>query len=205
MNQKHDIDEVLSIGCRVFCGQGYSKLGMAELCRETGMTKGAFYNAFGSKQMFFERVLITYGDAGVVYWRSRLAATCGGPVERLLSVYVSMFELQPGIRFHGCLINNTLSELGGSSPDVSSVAVSQYERILALVEGVIVEAQQCGELDALVPSRVMSELCHATFFGALTRVKNIHDHLSGIETMRLLFQSLRQQGGVDNREKRGAN
>ena len=49
MNIKHDKENVLKIGLGMFCNKGYNSLGIDEICKVTGMTKGAFYNAFKSK------------------------------------------------------------------------------------------------------------------------------------------------------------
>ena len=52
MNIKHDRNKVLQLGVKLFWCKGYHHLGVDEICKTTGMTKGAFYNAFKSKENF---------------------------------------------------------------------------------------------------------------------------------------------------------
>ncbi len=65
MNKKHDHNEVLKSGLKLICSKGYNSLGVDEICKSTGMTKGAFYNAFQSKENFLLKGLVVYGEMTV--------------------------------------------------------------------------------------------------------------------------------------------
>ena len=63
MNIKHDKEQVLKTGVDLFWIKGYHSLGVDEICKLTGMTKGAFYNAFKSKENFLLKAIEVYGLA----------------------------------------------------------------------------------------------------------------------------------------------
>jgi TetR/AcrR family transcriptional repressor of nem operon len=50
MNIKHDKEKVLKKGVELFWCKGYNNLGVEEICKSTGITKGSFYNSFKSKE-----------------------------------------------------------------------------------------------------------------------------------------------------------
>jgi len=58
VNVKHDRNKVLQTATGLFCEKGYSALGVDEILKQTGMTKGAFYNAFRSKEAFLLETLV---------------------------------------------------------------------------------------------------------------------------------------------------
>ena len=78
MNIKHDKENVLKTGLSLFCNKGYNSLGIDEICKVTGMTKGAFYNAFKSKEQFLIEDLVIesiriYGHEVFYLPRTRIA------------------------------------------------------------------------------------------------------------------------------------
>ena len=62
MNVKHNKEEVIRKGLRLFWSNGYTAVGVDKICKTTGMTKGAFYNAFKSKENFLIEGLSVYGE-----------------------------------------------------------------------------------------------------------------------------------------------
>ena len=113
MNLKHDKNSVLKIGLSLFCSKGYSNLGVDEICKMTGMTKGAFYNALKSKEQFLSEAIQLYGTNNVQRIKAQLFPSDGcSAFERLQLFYHKMLEIQPKVDFTGCFINNIMSEMG---------------------------------------------------------------------------------------------
>ena len=48
-----DIDEAIDRATEVFWAKGYEATSLADLIKATGVNKGSFYNAFGSKKKLF--------------------------------------------------------------------------------------------------------------------------------------------------------
>lgn len=192
MNVKHDKTAVLKTGLGLFCKRGYNSLGVDEICKTTGMTKGAFYNAFKSKEQFLIETIEVYGTSNVERITRELQAKEGiTPLQLLLAFYDYMIEVQPRSSFTGCFINNTMSELGFVSEAVGIATTFQFNRFLEAIEPTVKAAQQAGEITQTVSSTEITELLHSTFYGVLTRAKSSQDVAKGLNTMHLLFNQLK--------------
>lgn len=191
MNIKHDKEEVLKKGVQLFWSKGYSNLGVDEICKTTGMTKGAFYNAFKSKENFLIACISNYGAMNTKYISRLLSNDKKKAIDRLANMYVTMLENQTKNNFSGCMTNNIMSEIG-SINDVASDATSQaFENLLTVIEPVVQKAQKEGDISSSLNSKSVTELIHSTFFGVLTRVKSTKDYQKAISTMTLLLNSLK--------------
>jgi len=193
MNLKHNKEKVIETGLNLFCSKGYSNLGIDEICKSTGMTKGAFYNAFKSKEQFLLTTIIAYGEMSVNHLNKKLNHNKNKAIDRLIDMYENMFDMQPDNNYTGCMINNIMSELGSTNEVVSKATSIQFENFLSIIEPVVVEAQKDGDIINSVNSSAITELLHSTFYGALTRAKSTREFNHGKETMTLLINSLKQK------------
>lgn len=192
MNIKHDKEQVLKKGLGLFCNRGYNSLGVDELCKVTGMTKGAFYHAFKSKENFLLQGLKVYGEITVKRLTGQLSKENNKPqaIDRLKDLYDSMFDAQPKVNFMGCMVNNMMSELGSNNPAVGSAATIEFNSFIEVIEPCVKEAQEDGDLSSSIDSKTLTELLHSTFYGALTRSKSMQDHTPGKLMMQALFKTL---------------
>ncbi len=192
MNKKHNHDQVLKSGLSLICSKGYNSLGMDELCKVTGMTKGAFYNAFKSKENFLLQGLKVYGKITVKRLTSQLSKENNKPqaIDRLKDLYDSMFDVQPKVNFMGCMVNNMMSELGSNNHTVGSVAAIEFNSFVEAIEPCVKEAQRDGDLTLSFDSKTLAELLHSTFYGALTITKSMQDHKQGKRMMQTLLNTL---------------
>ena len=93
MNVKHNRDAVLKTGLSLLCNKGYHSLGVDEICKVTGMTKGAFYNAFKSKEQFLYEATLLYSELNIKRIQAELLPKSGQTsYDRLLTFYIKMFE-----------------------------------------------------------------------------------------------------------------
>lgn len=195
MNIKHDKEQVLKTGLNLICSKGYNSLGVDELCKVTGMTKGAFYNAFESKEKFLLKALKLYGELNVTRLTSQLSKenNKAKAIDRLKDLYDYMFDVQPKVNYIGCMINNMMSELGGNNPAIGKAAAIEFDSFIKAIEPSVKEAQEDGDLSTSIDSKTLTELLHSTFYGALTRTKSIQNHIQGKLVMQSLFQTLYQK------------
>lgn len=189
MNVKHDKAAVLKKGLGMFCEKGYNTLGIDEICRVTGMTKGAFYNAFKSKEQFLTEAIQLYSDNNVLRINRELAPKGNATAfERLQQFYFKMLEVQPACNYSGCFINNTMSELGAANAPIGEITALEYARFIDAIEPTVAEAQQAGDMKTDVGPRETAELLHAAFYGILTILKSSKNSKQGISAMTLLFE-----------------
>ncbi|MCF8413074.1 MAG: TetR/AcrR family transcriptional regulator [Melioribacteraceae bacterium] len=193
MNQKHDRQEVLSKGLKLFCTKGYSNLGVDEICKSTGMTKGAFYNAFKSKENFLLDSMVSYGSNQVEYLIREVGKNRNlKAADRLQKLYVDMINKQPEINFMGCMINNMMSELGAVNELVGKCTNTEFNKFLNVIEPIVKEAQNEGDFRKDIKSRAIAELLHSTFYGSLTIAKSQNSVRMAEATIKLLFESLKR-------------
>jgi TetR/AcrR family transcriptional repressor of nem operon len=192
VNLKHDKKKVLATGIDLFWTKGYNKVGVAEICKATGMPKGAFYNAFGSKEDFLIESVTSYGNASRKMYQEFIDATDHGEraIDRRQGMYEKVLAVQPKRKFRGCLICNTMSELGVENPRLREITTKQLNLYLEVIEPVVKQAQIDGDITNKASVKQITELLHMNFVGVVTRAKGLQDIKKGKETMALLFSSL---------------
>lgn len=155
------------------------------------MTKGAFYNAFKSKEQFLLTTMSAYVEMTVNHLNKRLNHNNSKAINRLQSMYENMFDMQPNNKYTGCMINNIMSELGATNELVSKATAVEFDNFLSVIEPIVLEAQKDGDLNSKIDSKSLTELLHSTFYGSLTRAKSTKEFNNGAATMTLLIQSLK--------------
>ena len=193
MNIKHDKEKVIQIGLNLFCSKGYNNLCVDEICKTTGMTKGAFYNAFKSKEQFLLATISEYGEMTVNHLSKKLNHNRSKAIDRLQAMYYNMFDCQPKNNYTGCMINNIMSEMGLTSQLISQATAIEFDKFLNVIEPIVAEAQKDGDFNASISSSAITELLHSTFYGSLTRAKSKREFNHGKDTMTLLINSLKNK------------
>jgi TetR/AcrR family transcriptional repressor of nem operon len=155
------------------------------------MTKGAFYNAFKSKENFLLSCLDTYGTMNVNFLNTQLNNTKEKAITRISNLYIGMFNAQPKKNFSGCMTNNIMSEIGSHNHVISQVTDKLFGNLLDAILPIIREAQYEGDITRVIDATAIAELLHSSFFGALTRAKSTKNPQVGIATMTLLIKSLK--------------
>lgn len=174
----------------LFWTKGYHNLGVDEICRETGMTKGAFYNSFKSKEQFLLTTIENYGNFIEEHLQNQLSDNKQNPLYRLLTLYKGMLEAQTENNHMGCFLNNTMSELGALNVSVASTTSEQFDKFLNVIEPTVREAQLNQELIDSIDSKLLTRIIHTTFFGVLTTSKSTKT--SGYSIMETFIHSLKK-------------
>jgi TetR/AcrR family transcriptional repressor of nem operon len=193
MKIKHDRVQVLKIGLGLICNQGYTNLGVDEICKVTGMTKGAFYNAFKSKENFLIDAIKMYSKITLKRLQIQLSKENNKPlaIDRLIDLYDFMFEAQPKNNFMGCMVNNIMSELGSNNLIIAKIATDEFNQFIKIIEPCVKDAQENGDLIKTFDSITIAELLHSTFYGALTVCKSSKNYLKGKQMMHILINNLK--------------
>jgi TetR/AcrR family transcriptional repressor of nem operon len=191
MNLKHNREQVLKTGIKLFCFKGFNGVGIDEICQTSGMTKGAFYNAFKSKEQFLKDSIALYGKNNLERIKEKLKPEDNiSAWQKVKFFYTEMLKLQTNSGYIGCYVNNIMSELGIANLEVAKIVSEQFNLIIETIEPSIKLAQENNEISSDFSSFEISELIHATFYGILTKLKNTKDNSQSIRTMQLLFNNL---------------
>lgn len=194
MNKKHDIEKVIEIGLHLFCSRGYNNVGIDEICKATGMTKGAFYNSFESKEAFLLATIDSFDKSNTARINNELRLEKKiKAIDKLKQFYFTMLEFQPNVNYMGCMVNNMMSELGALNENVALATKKGFESIINAVEPTVKQAQKEGDLNSEYNSLELATLFHSTFYGVLTRAKSLGNYKNGMKTMNLLFDNLKTQ------------
>lgn len=192
MNKKHDREKVLRRGLSLFYSKGYRHAGMDEICRATGMAKGAFYNAYDSKEKFLLEVISCYGQETERHILSALNNNNGEKaITRLKNFYINMLKRQDKMNYAGCMVNNMMSELGVANELVAQATSTEFDKFLDAIEPCVREAQADGDLNKSMDSRELTEMIHATFYGSLTRARSLRNSRNAVQTMTILIDALK--------------
>jgi TetR/AcrR family transcriptional regulator, transcriptional repressor for nem operon len=192
VNIKHDKEKVIQIGLNLFCSKGYGNVGLDEICKATGMTKGAFYNAFESKENFLLVTLESFDKLNSERIINVLSPNSNDKaIDQLEEFYSDMLKMQPQKNYMGCMVNNMMSELGAINENIATATSKGFEKIINSVEPCVKRAQKEGDLNSNYDSKEIATLLHSTFYGVLTRAKSLGSNKKGFTTMKLLFNNLK--------------
>ncbi len=191
MNQKFIREEILEKGAELFSSLGYSALGINEVLKQTGMSKGAFYNAFKSKENFLLETLHHYRKknnsflSDLFEGNSELSA-----VSRLENGYTKLLDLHVECGNKGCIVNSIMVECAGTNPIIAAATQEHYAKMIATIQITVEQAQKENGLNPNINSKTLTELIQSSFYGILNRQNGRLETESGKELIRILFQSL---------------
>lgn len=136
---------VLERAMDLFWLHGYHGLGVSELLEGMGISRQSLYDTFGNKRGLFLRAIGHYRATQLAQALALLERD-GSPLDNVRAV-VSYFEgLAKDERARGCLVANTLVELGPHDEEVAAV----LQETLGLLEGklrsALEQARSAGEL-----------------------------------------------------------
>jgi len=191
MNHRHNKEKVIAKGMELFWNEGFHSLGVDKICRETGMTKGAFYNAFKSKEQFLLTTLKAYGDLIEAHLKNQLSNNTSSAFDKLVALYKDMLESQLQNGFKGCFVNNMMSEMATLNANVSKLSDEQFNRFIKVIEPTVQQAQNEGDFEDNLSAKQLAEIIHTMFFGFLTRAKSLK--LSTHESMVLFLHALKNK------------
>jgi TetR/AcrR family transcriptional repressor of nem operon len=102
-------ERILDTATRLFRERGFDGIGVADLMRAAGLTHGAFYGHFASKDDLIEQACRRALDNSIVGWRRRVEAAPDAPLKAVSDGYLSARHLdQPGT---GCLLASVGSDI----------------------------------------------------------------------------------------------
>ena len=143
--REFDADAVLDALVELFWEQGFEATSVTDIVEATGLNKSSLYNAFGSKDELFQRVLDRY-LAGRQAMLDEVTNDARG-LDALLE-FVDMMEHETtseGGR-RGCLAINSTAELGFARPEMVEVAQRYRDMMRGYVRRPIERAAELGEI-----------------------------------------------------------
>jgi len=134
----------------LFWERGYELTSIGGLEKRTGLDRSSLYHAFGSKQALFEMALRCYLEEGIEGKLHGMRQVDAG-LAAVVSFFAGMaqvFRADPERATRGCLIVNTVAELGSRDPRSARVGVAYRDSLREAFAAALSHAAAWGEVDA---------------------------------------------------------
>jgi AcrR family transcriptional regulator/AraC-like DNA-binding protein len=147
--RRFDENIVLEEAKQLFWTSGYDETSIADVTKASGVANGSIYSAYGSKFGLFRSVFERYCASRVAVVREAMASeplSTRRTVENFFATIIADCADQPDRR--GCLMLNSLAELGIREPEVLAMCESTTEAMENAVAERLRAGVRAGQLEA---------------------------------------------------------
>lgn len=175
---------IVAVTAALFNTRGYDGTSLAELCRATGLTKGALYGNFASKEELAEAVFRYSIERMRAHGRQFLAGAASNHQKlNALLGFFSRFVLDtpvPG----GCPLLNTAVEADDHRTSMKQATAAELEKSVADIELLLNRGKKHGEFRKNFNSRRMAMRFFCSIEGAimLSRVSSSEEAMKAVVT-----------------------
>jgi AcrR family transcriptional regulator len=176
--------QILDAASRAFADHGYRGISLNDIVRESGLTKGAFYFHFPSKEALALAVFRDKQEA----WVDRTLSAIGrhpraiDQLEAMLDVGCEFYETDTSARAVSRLCHELASE-----KELRPHSRAHLQRWFDITERLIVSAQAEGDIRGDVDPKTMA----ATICSAFIGVEQVSAAMAGLEDFRGRIEGLR--------------
>jgi TetR/AcrR family transcriptional repressor of nem operon len=156
---------VIDVASRLFRERGFDGIGLKDLMKGAGLTQGAFYKQFASKEDLVAQASRRALESASQRWSAAAAANPQDPLAAVISFYLSMGHREE--RMDGCPVVALGSDAARQGVDAKASFEAGIREYLEMLGGWIGEA--AGE----EPSRAMAIL--STMVGAVVLSRAVND------------------------------
>lgn len=184
-DKQFDRQDALQKAMQVFWDQGYEPTGVADLLGRMGIGRQSMYDTFGSKRELFLESLRTY----LGQQRQCIGAVLGAPgttLQRLERLIEDRVRLAKQAGRSGCLVGNSVAELGPHDPEVAAIISSFFDEMKGTFADALRAGQAAGEVRGDLDADQMASVLIVTMQGAALFSKVETD----LETSRNAFAGL---------------
>lgn len=200
---------LLAAGRDVIREKGYAATTVDDLCRHAGVTKGAFFHHFASKEALGVTVAEAWNAAATALFAAAGYQELEDPLARLLGYVAFRKALIAGeIAQFSCLAGTLLQEVYASSPPLRDAAARAILDNAAALEATIAEAMRVhGAAEGITPAglaRHTQAVLQGSFLlakatGDAGAARESLDHLA--RYLELAFGRPSRAGGLEDTEE----
>ena len=165
---------LVDVAARVFAERGYVATTFGELIEAAGVSKGAFYFHYRSKEELALAVLEQVKGRHLEAFRARLAQGPGdaGPLRAMADAFLALTDDEPA---GSITLAHELASSLAASPEVRAEAAAVTRRWLDLVAGVVADAQRAGDVRASLDPTQVARVLFAAVDGLRRLVDSLDD------------------------------
>ncbi len=148
---------LVSAGMELMLRQGYSATGIDAICAEAGVSKGAFYHSFRSKEELAVAALERFYHRGLEVIQSIDVAEAP-PAERLPLFVERLADRAEQLWENGCLIGALATEMALASDELQSHVARQFDELAGMVGSLAEPYVRALPMSGLSPTSVAEDL-----------------------------------------------
>ena len=189
--KEFDRDEVLLKAMTVFRDKGYEATSVQDLVEQMKINRFSLYATFNSKYDLFVEALQAYYDLVAIPFFERLKDSNSGlkVIEAVLLELVS--RIKRGVSVNGCLLCNTIAELGAVSDERTQKIMKNYLKLVkADFRAAIERAKDLGEIPPSVDASKYAAVLTTYSTGLLSVAKVLSEH-EARESVRAMVAAIR--------------
>ena len=174
--KEFDREEVLMKAMFVFRDKGYEATSMQDLVSSMAINRFSLYQTFKSKHELFVRALEAYYENVAIPFFARLRDSDQGlrALETTLMEMVS--RVKTGASPNGCLLCNTMAELGARADKRTAAILARYlNRLENDFYAALVRAKELKEISVGVNARERAKVLVAYSTGLLSLAKVLNE------------------------------
>jgi AcrR family transcriptional regulator len=159
-------DFILFEAFRLFLEKGYDKVSMNELVRVSGLSKGAFYHYFTSKEELFRQAITTHFIAGLgegiapAKQGDTLLASLIGIIDSKAQAYKNMLEMNENSNFFNLLFQ-AIRMFPEFRNDLKVGNLLEEDKLVQILESALAK----GEISSAVSTRKLAQMYAAMLDG----------------------------------------
>lgn len=145
-----NIDKAIESAMILFWEKGYSDSSMTNLLDVTGLTKGSFYNAFGSKRDLFLKALLKY-DQDMRRSALQKLIAMDDPKKAIEAFFdTNIRETAGDCDKKGCFIINTSLDLASHDKDIQKIVTKAFSETENFFKQMIKLGQERGDISKTI-------------------------------------------------------
>lgn len=167
-------EKLLSVGTDLMRRSGYAATTVDEICSTAGVTKGAFFHHFPSKEALAEACLEAWTEQMATMHRAAAYQSIADPAEKVLAAIDFMIDAFAGEDVQkSCLAGTTVQEISETNPVLRNAAQRCLHRGEAYFQTLLDSAVESRHLQLDTTS--LAELWMGTIQGSLLLAKASRD------------------------------
>jgi TetR/AcrR family transcriptional regulator, transcriptional repressor for nem operon len=162
---------VINVASRLFPERGFDGIGLKDLMEGAGLTQGAFYKQFASKEDLAAQASRRALESATLRWSAATAAKPEDPLGAVIAFYLSTKHRDE--RMDGCPIVALGSDAARQSSDVKASFEAGIKTHLEILSRLIAETDDTESKGKESKHKAMAVL--STMVGALTLSRVVND------------------------------
>jgi TetR/AcrR family transcriptional repressor of nem operon len=168
-------ERVLDAAATLFRERGFSGVGVAEVMHSAGLTHGAFYGQFESKEDLMKQACERAFESSLERWHKAVSRSPDDPLAAVVASYVSASHRDnPG---RGCVVAALGAEAAREGPELRRVVTDGTRSLLDVLSSL-------APGDSKAEKRQRAAGCLASMVGALVLARVVDDEALSKEVLR---------------------